>query len=376
VPVPASAQVRTQAPGGGDIRWLGQAGLVASLKWSSVVPGGADQFSGLLQVPAGRRDPAVAVGRQVQVYRGLQCVWDGQLDEPTPQQDGWLITAHGAGTFGNQFRALWTATWASGDGPDSAVNGAIGRGMRWVNPGIGHTVLPASAWLGQTPDNSSLAITDVMTLICARGGLLWKVTTGVSGNLLSIYPLPTATTRLLVATTPVARQVAGLVNAVSVRYQDSGTPTFNTVWATSPALIAAYGRIEQYIDISSAGTVLAAVATSVGNYALARYQQVAWGGPFVVAPGQYLTNRGSPVDLGTERAGEVVRPLGADFGGQVNLGLPPTFIAGQVEYDDETGTLAVTPWGSVRTDWQALVAARTTFHPGRGDPFGFKGTTV
>ena len=372
--MPTRAQIVTRRPDGSDARWAGRSGAVTGVRYSHVLPGGANQLSFTLQADPLERDASLAVGRQVQVYAGPRPVWDGQLDEPSPGDGGWQVTAHGAGTFGAQFDAYWsTGIWDAGR-PDQLINDAIGRGLRWVNNGD-LSPLPSGAWLGQPPANASMMIDALLSLVCSRGGLTWQVKTRSRGNVLRVFPLPSGQTRLLFATGPVTRALAGVVNAVALRYQSSGTPSYGTTWATSDKLIATYGRTEQFIDLSGAGTDTGGVAAqATGAALLAQYQQAAWGGPFTVHAGEYLTSQGTAVSLACESAGEVVRVIGADYGGQVGMGLPATFTVGQYEYDEDTGTAQITPFGSVRTDWPSLVAASTGFpHHARGDPFGVKG---
>src|SRR5262249_42120466 len=113
-------------------------------------------------------------------FAGLAPVWDGQLDEPVPGQDGWQIRAHGAGTFGSQFRAFWTTgggSWGTGAAAQDAITQAIGRGLRWIDGG-NLNPLPSGAWLGQAPATGADAVTDMLNLICSLGGLAWQVTAG------------------------------------------------------------------------------------------------------------------------------------------------------------------------------------------------------
>jgi len=381
MPIPTSVQVVTRAPDGSNPMWLGQVGHVTGLSLSHAVPGGPDQLSCVLQTTTAGRPVAIQAGRRVKAYAGVRPVWDGQLDEPTPGGDGWQVVAHGAGAFGQQFNAIWTATWASGAAPSDAVDQAISRGMRWVNPGFNPP--PSGAWMGQVPDNASLKIADVLNLLCSRGGLTWQVKCTAGGNVLGFITVPVAPvtpTRLLVATGPVARTIGGVVNAITLRYQvstdSSGGATYNTTTVTNAAMIAMYGRSEQFLDISNAGNQTAGQAQAVGNWVLNRYQQAAFGGPFTITPGQYLTARGSRVNLATEQAGEVVRLLVSDYGGAVSAGVPVTFLVGAYSYDEESGTAQVTPFGSVRTDFTTLAGVRTDFHHGPGDPFGLKGTHI
>jgi len=80
--------VVTFAPDGTDPRWLGAAGHFTQLTYSYTLPGGPDQLTGLLQIPAGSRTKAIDAGRIVQAYRGAACVWDGKLDESAASDAG------------------------------------------------------------------------------------------------------------------------------------------------------------------------------------------------------------------------------------------------------------------------------------------------
>lgn len=288
MPAPATVQIVTADPGGGDVRWAGRAGTVASVKYSFTLPGGADQLTFTVQADPMRRPPELAIGRRVTVHAGPRPCWDGTLDEPSAGEGGWSVTAHGAGTFGNQYQATWPSGSWDADRPAAIIADAISRGLRWVDHGD-LSPLPDGAWLGQAPDNGSMTVADMLSLICSRGGLTWKIRAHARGNILVVIPIPVTVTRVLVATSPVARTFAGVVNAVCARYQSAGgeTPAYGTVWATSAGLIARYGRTEKYLDLSDAGTDTGgANALAAAQAILARYQQAAWGGPLVVRPGE------------------------------------------------------------------------------------------
>src|SRR6266566_726076 len=265
-----ASQVVTYKPDGTQPRWLGTLGHVSGLKYSFTCPGGCDQLACNLTVDARYRTDALNPGRRVQVIRGASVVWDGKLDEPAPSDQGWQITAHGSGTFGADFQASYS-TWASN--PDDAVNAAIGRGLRWVNPGIGS---PSGIWLGQKQDSASLIITDLLNLATSRGGLTWYVSCRPRGNVLSVFPLPTTATNLLVSSSPVARTLGGDINYIWLRYQSAtdsgGTPAaFSLTTVSEAASITAHGQMEAFADLSSAGTQTAAAAQAVGNKVLQRY---------------------------------------------------------------------------------------------------------
>jgi hypothetical protein len=349
-------------------RWLGQIGHVTGLKYSWVVPGGADQLSLNLMVEANTRTEATDVGRIVQVYRGGGIIWEGVLNEPAQTNSGWTISAIGAGNYGSNYEAIYSGTWP-GSNPDDSVNQAITRGLRWVNPGIG---TPGGIWLGQPVDSGAQTITELLNLNCTYGGLTWQVATGPSGNVLTMFTLPTTVNRLLTVRQPAPRTLGGDFNVLWLRYQvsaddttGSGTPAvFALTSATVPASIAAHGQREAYLDLSSAGTLSAGSAQAVGNAVLKRYQRASFAGPFAVGPGDIMTTGGSAMDVGSNHAGTVVQLVLVDYGygGEVVLG-PVTFLVGSYEYDDDTLTGTLAPFQYLNNSFSGLMSAATTTLP-------------
>jgi hypothetical protein len=341
--------VQTTRPDGSGPRWLGALGHVANLTYSYSAPGGADQMSCTLQLPPSYRTDALDPGRRVNIIRGGGVVWSGKLNEPVPAVDGWAVAGHGTGTEGTDFAAIFT-TWGFND----AINQAIARGLRWLNPAPGIT----AGWLAQQPDSGSLTITDFLNLITVQSGQLWNID---RWNRLSVFPLPNVVNRLLVSTSPVTRTVANDITTVFLKYEASddgqGNTTYNVTDAFSQANINRHGPVEVYSDLSSAGVMTQAAATAVGTNVLARYQRASFAGPFTVRYGQLLTTGGTPVDLGCERAGTVARLLVTDapFGGEDFAGLIQ-FIVGNYVYSDETGTAQITPLQAARTDFASLLS--------------------
>ncbi len=179
-----ASQVITWAPDGSDPRYFGRIGHVVGLDYSFACPGGPDQLSLTLQTQPGKRDQALNPGRKVGVYRGASEIWNGKLDEPTSGTAGWAVTAHGAGTFGTDYRAMYgtgsgyssapsssstetetqVLAFAAAEGwtADGPINQAIARnipgrswgGLPWVNPGIAHTV--AAGYQAYAPGGKTL----------------------------------------------------------------------------------------------------------------------------------------------------------------------------------------------------------------------------
>lgn len=339
--------VRTLRPDGTDPRWLGALGHVSGLQYSYSCPGGPDQLSCTLQVPPTARTAAIDPGRIVEVYRGASKIWDGKLNEPVPDVSGWGIAAHGSGTFGTDFASFY-AQWSLND----PVNQAISRGLRWTNPGI------AGGWLAQQIDSASQTITDFLNTICTPSAQVWQID---RDNALQVTGIPSQVSRLLVATSPVARTIANDITTVFIKYEASDDGQGNVVYNTTDAFdqqdIDQHGPTEVYADLSNAGVMTGSAAEQVGANVLARYQRASFAGPFTVRYGQYLTTGGTPVDLGTERAGTVARLLVTDapFGGEVAAGVIE-FVVGNYVYSDETQTAQITPMQAARSDFASLLA--------------------
>ena len=396
-------------------KWLGQVGHVAALNYTYSVPGGPDQLTCHLQVSPDYRTDAVNPGRIITAHRGGSCIWEGTLTEPQPQPTGWDLTANGCGTYGANFGAWWQtsvpATW-SVDGP---LNLAIGRGLRWTNLGQNN---PAGAYLGPVQNPGSLTITDFLNLVCTGGQLSWQLVQPPSASsfppgpwVIDVFDLPTDETgcqiqtdpdnilasqlytfnrwertdlcstlprRLpdlyIVNTNPVGRTLHADINTVIVYYQitadvtaTSTAPavaaTYGTTFADLPASVARHGRMEYYLDVSSAGVMTQAQAQAIGQNVLSKYVRANFSGTFTVMPGQLLNVGGYPVDLGCNWGGYMARVQVQNFaaGGEV-AAIPMTFQIGQYEYDDSSQTAKITPYQSARTDIASVVAQ---LYPGK-----------
>lgn len=384
LPAPATAPVAgdkaVSVPAPKSPRWLGAIGHVTGMTRSYTCPGGPDTLSLLLRMPPEYRTDALNPGRVIQVWRGASCIWEGKLAEPSAAAEGWTVTATGSGAYGSDFAAIYT-TWNA----DDAVNQAIGRNMRWQNPGIG---APSGIYLAQKQDSGSQTITGHMNLLITGGGLTWMVTPGTVSSppadpwVLTVSPFtqdaagnPTQPPdRILISNTPVARTIAADVNTLVLRYQATAdiaaTPTAKAVPATfaittvsNAASVAAHGRMEYYLDVSSAGVMKVADVQAIGNNILARYVRASFAGPFTVSPGQVLNAGGTPVDLGCDQAGLVYQVMVTDpsYGGEVHPG-PVLFLSGGYSYDEDTATATITPYQSSRTNLASLI---TALYPGR-----------
>jgi hypothetical protein len=366
---PGTSQVAVAPPGTTSWQYLGTLGLITSLTYSFVCPGGADKLQATIMIPATYRSQLLNPGWQVRVTRGGHVVWTGRLDEPVYGGAGVQVTAVGDGQRGQDFRAVYTSTWPSGE-PDQAIDNAISRGLPWLNPGVG---TPSGIWLGQAADSGSSTIADLLNLACTRGGLTWYASSqpgGQPGTDLSVFPLPTAVNRLLVVTDPVTRTLGGDINTIYIRYQVSDASsstsgsqqaTFGLTSVTNAASVAAHGVTETNVDLASAGTMSQGAAQAVGNKILQLYVRASFAGPFTAARGQLLNTGGAPIDPGTDQAGTVIRLILTDYayGGEVTPA-PITFITGGYTWDDFAGKATITPYQQLDQSLSGLLSMEST----------------
>ncbi len=342
-------QVRTGTPAGTNWWYLSEIGPVTGLTYSDTMPGGPESLACTLVTDPTTRHEALNPGRQVQAVCGASIIWEGTLDEPQPGEDGWRITAQGLGIAGSSYRDVWSSfTFAS------VVDNAISRGLRWARGP------DAGGYTSEQHDSASQTVTEFLNLYTSPAGKTWKVG---RDRTVSVFPIPTTVTRLLIATVPAVRTLAGYKNALYMRYKISedttqgAAATYGLTSATNEGNITAHGRIEAYWPLDDSGVMSAATAQGLGSTALSKYDAVSWAGPFQVRRGQYLNLGGAPVDLACEQAGEVVRLILADgpYGGEVSPVPPIEFPVGKVEYDDAEDTLQVTPFQYAASDWTALL---------------------
>lgn len=349
-------------------KYMSSIGQMTALDWSFSCPGGCFAASWTVMVPATYRDEMFNPGNLVRITRGGHQVWAGKLDEPVSTASGWNFTATGDGSRGSDFVAYYTDTWPTSQ-PDESINDAISRGMPWVNSGIG---TPTGIWLGQSVDPGAQFISDLLNLVCTRGGLTWYVNSqpgGQIGSSVSVFPLPTVVNRFVVCTQPVPRTLGGYINTLFIRYESvadnsttGATAAFATTSVQNTQSSNIHGVIEDFIDLSSAGVLTLAQAQAVGNYILQIYQAATFAGPFTANYGQLLTPGGQPIDPATDQAGTVVQVIATDFGygGEVTPQFPITFLVGQYAWDDFAQVATITPFQALDQSISGLISAQNT----------------
>lgn len=399
-------------------RWLGQIGHVAALNYTYAIPGGPDQLTCTLQVPADYRTDAMNPGRVITAHRGGSCIWEGILTEPQPSPTGWTITANGVGTYGTSFAAWYqTSLGVNGWNADKVIDYAISRGLRWSNLGVNS---PPGLYLGPVQNSGSMTVTDFLNLLCTGGALSWQLSQPASAASfppgewqLDLFPLPTDSSGspiasqpssqlaselftfnrwsrsdlsstlsrrppdlYLVNTSPVGRTLTADYNTVVVYYEVTAdttatstvtakAATYSTTFADLPQSVQRHGRLEYFLDVSSAGVMTQPQAAAIATNVLSKYVRANFSGSFSVMPGQLLNVGGFPVDLGCNWGGYMcsLQVESFAYGGEVGFG-PITFQIGEYAFDDESQTASVTPYQNARTDISSVIAQ---LYPGKFD---------
>jgi|SRR5579872_6228503 len=364
---PGAVQLQTLNPDLSQPRWLGAIGNVAGLVYSDSMPGGNDTLSCTLQMQPGQPDIAIEPGRVIRAYQGARWIWEGILAAPQAVAQGWKLSAKGAGQYGANFVALDAAGFVNAD---TAIQGAISRGLRWLDAGVSNSGM----WLSQPPQNAGIYIDDWLNQITGGGAFTWHVG---PWNRLAVTQIPSTVTRLLVATAPASPTLGGYFNALYAYFQDtkdsaSGPADHDVAETENDASIAKHGRLEACWDISSVGQMTSGQAAAAAAAVLSRYNAASFKTAFTISPGQYLTPGGTPVNLATERAGEVARLLLTDggYGGQVAPTVAITFPVGKFEYDDDRVVGQVTPFQNVRDDLSSMLSAVANILQPRTTPTG------
>lgn len=351
--VQPNASVFSQAADGSDTRYLGQYGHVADVQWSNTMAGGDLAMSCTLETDPRTQPQALDPGRRALVGVGGSIQWEGTLLQAVAGDGGWSVTADGAGTFGNNFRADFDA---GGYTAENIIDRAIGRGLRWIRGTVSGGMLTAP------PDSASINVTDFLNSISAVQSQTWRVTRQQAGLRVDLISIPTTVTRLLITNVAAVRTLAGYINMLYARVETAADNNnvkakFQNAFAQNNASIAKHGRIEDYWDLTSSGVLTPTAGANLAASALAKYTAASYGGPFTASPGQYLTIGGSPVNLATETAGEVVRLILTDgpYGGEFSVAPPIIFSVGQVGYTEASQSLSITPFQAWTGDFTNLL---------------------
>lgn len=362
-----TVSVCTEAPLGGDRRWLLHYGAVTGLTYDTIAPGGPKSLQCNLLSGPNFHGSVVAPGRIVKAFCGAQLVWSGTLDEPTPQADGIALAATGISAEGTTAVVAPATLPSSGTGTagpgnqfsvDDNLDAAIARGaLSWTRTPGSFTVPGFNGAGGTTPGvfgygDPGGTINDALQAAMDQHAHPWYV---LPDGTFFWFGWPTTPSLILTALTPGGgRTRDGMVTDVTARYLNSSGNATMTSFTGNAILRAALGRKEKTLDLTGLGnlTSLTPATNAIAAELAQSGQRAAWTGTFDAPRGLLRTLGGAPVDPATVTAGQMVKVALQDAGQWGESAGPGsiTFIVGQTSYDHDADLVKLTPLQVAQND--------------------------
>lgn len=331
-------------------------GPVTSMKWSScwVCDGicGDKQASWtwLTDAVPGWVKP----GARVEIRESGRRRFLGRLNEPERTDGGFVCSAYGLAAMGSDREALDASDKPTWD-PNVAIDQAIARGLpwsRWADFG--------TSGAGDASTENAPSV-DVRTLLLRVAQAAGKRAVVDQWGRLLLGTDPTAPTWLVdgmsnyisaADDTFIARMV-GLYSSLLTHAVESVAVA--DPWAASHFDVAT----EATVDLTALGEISAsaALANITARMSLVGARMAPTAG-FTVPRLRLQAMNGAPGSPSAIRAGEMLRLRGVrDFQTTTRNWAAMDLIAGEVEYDAETDSAAVTPLGYVPRDMTTALAA-------------------
>ena len=317
--------------------WLSSVAPWGDLTYSTLADGGCGQASWNMQLPRGSRHRSLRRGGIVEVRAGTQNLFKGVLAEPDDNDEGWAFHADGLYTEGTGYMAFDAALNTTST-PDTAIDQAIARGLRWNRPtSIGSTPFvngDATEGLQSVPQ----LLDDYAQSVSKRSGV------DAAGNVF-MRSDPTLPTWHM---TP-GSGVFGLADDeyasdVYLRYFTT-TLALATAHAGDAAAAARFGRKEYAIDGRDLGPLTGPVADGYAAGFVAKgASRLGWTNSLTPSRWQLTTAGGTPAFLPAVKGGQMVRLHGVlDDQGRP---LPYVdFVIGEATYSAADDTVTIAPVG-------------------------------
>jgi hypothetical protein len=317
--------------------WLSTLGAWADLTWSTLADGGCGQASWNMQLPHSYSHPSLRRGQLVEIKTGSQNVFKGVLSEPDDSDDGWQLHADGLSADGGGYLCL-TASGVTTSTPNTAIDQAITRGMRWTRP----TSISSSPFAtGDTTDALNY-VSDLLDAYAQSISQRWGV--DELGRVF-VRADPTVPTWHM---TP-GSGVFGLADDeyasdIYLRFY-STTYALSTVHVGNSLAATQYGRREFAVDGRNLGGVSTATATATAQGLLDKGKaRLGWTNPVKPSRWQLTTPGGTPAYLPIVKAGQMVRLHGVR--NEQGLILPYVdFVIGETTYSVDSDEITLSPVG-------------------------------
>lgn len=277
-------------------------------------------------------------------------------------REPWKLKATGIGrdVEGDHSFYAFDGTGAATAVPSSAVDTAITNGWRIAGR---HASVPTFA-IGATSTTEQL--NTVGQLLNATGkqfNVRWGVT---QENIVSFLNDPTTPAYQVVPdAAALGTEDGDYASVVWVRYLNSATSTYATVFAVDTPTTGQFGRKEYAFDATPLKGISTATAQAFADGVLAQSKgRLAWANGLTLTSQELLTIGGAPADLkkASEDVGNgcMIRLHGIfsellEFTGQTWIDI----IGGQANYTDGALTIGIDPLGMAAHDMAAIFEAIT-----------------
>lgn len=352
----------------GEPQCLSSVAPVSDLTWSTrwgAGGGGCYEASWSMDMPATGGSQLLVQGRTILVMDGPIIAWRGRLSEPE-RGEPWRLHARGLASFGSDFLCLYDDPADSPDlgpqptsVPSLAVDGAISRGLPWVNK----ATLSTSAFSASSTTADLNRVDTLLNAWTEGQGTRWGVF--AEGDLI-VAADPTSPTWHLLPSTPIGGVADDeFATHVVARYVASaaGTPPVATSWASvtvgNSNTESRWGRREYPLDLTPLGLMNATRATSLAQARLNQAgQRMGWTTALEVSADELTAVGGTPARLASIRAGQMLRIFGiADTDGALAFTKTQDVVLGEVRYRDGDSTIYLAPVGLLPRSLSDVLAA-------------------
>lgn len=307
---------------------------IHDLKWSHAANGGCEQTSWSMNLPPTFTHPNFTGGAIVKIKLGPTNLFQGVLNEPDKNADGWSMSAAGLASAATGYLCLDSAGNTTST-PDVAIDQAIARGLPWTKP----TSLSNVPYAASDNTVAVNKLSDLLDTWALSQGKRWGV--DADGVVYAVADPTTPTWYINAGAGTIGLADDDYASNLYGRYK-SGPTSYATATA-SDATAAATNRREEAVDLTPLGLITNAKATAVLNGMLANGKaRYAWTSALTLGRWQITTPGGQPACLSFMKAGDMARIFGL-----TNEQGSPTpyvdFVIGRTEYEAGTDTITVSP---------------------------------
>lgn len=306
---------------------------VGDLSYSHGVRG-CEQASWSMSLDPSFTHPALVSGALVEVKVGSANIWQGVLDEPDGSGDGWTFTAAGLAAEGSDYLCL-DASDNTTTKPDTAVDEAISRGLRWTRPDT-----LSSASFAASDDTAALnKVGDLLDAWALSVSKRWGV--NADGQVYAQADPTTPSYHLTAGSGKVGLAEDEYASSLYGRFR-TGASTYDKVIAEDGVAAAGHRR-ELAVDLTTLGYTNSTKAGNVLAGMLANGKaRYAWTKPLTVSRYQLTTPGGTPAFLPFVKSGELVRLFGVID--EQGTPLPYLdFIIGRTQYEAGSDVITLSP---------------------------------